>query len=217
MSICEKPIEWRGSSLEDLKAFPLEAVKYFGHELHLLQHGLEPTDFKAMQNLGSGVMELRKRLPDGAFRVVYVAKFEHAVVVLHSFQKKAKPPPAAIPTSSKPVTAPCYRKSEMNDIDTAHRHTTPADGNVFADLGLDDAERLHAASIALIRNKTALMDGISEWVSANGLKQAQAAEILGISRPRVSDLLNRKTAKFTLDALVQIAAKAGKTVHLQIS
>ncbi len=86
----EKPIEWRASSLDDLKHFPIEAIKHFGYELHLIQHGLEPNDFKYMNNLGSGVMELRKRLPDGAFRVVYVAKFERAIFVLHSFQKKTQ-------------------------------------------------------------------------------------------------------------------------------
>jgi conserved hypothetical protein len=52
----EKPIEWRDTSLEDLKAFPIEAVRHFGYELGLIQNGLEPTDFKPMISLGSGVM-----------------------------------------------------------------------------------------------------------------------------------------------------------------
>lgn len=86
----EKPLEWRGSSLEDLKAFPEQAIRHFGFELHAIQHGLEPTDWKPMQNLGSGVMELRKKLPDGAYRVVYVAKFTRAIFVLHAFQKKTQ-------------------------------------------------------------------------------------------------------------------------------
>lgn len=90
MEAKEKPIEWRDTSLADLKEFPIEAIKHFGYELGLIQNGLEPTDFKPMVNLGAGVMELRKRLPDGAFRVVYVAKFERAVFVLHSFQKKSQ-------------------------------------------------------------------------------------------------------------------------------
>ena len=90
MSIREKPIEWRDTSLEDLKAFPIDAIKYFGYELGLIQNGLEPSDFKPMPNLGGGVMELRKRTTDGTYRVVYVAKFERAVFVLHSFQKKTQ-------------------------------------------------------------------------------------------------------------------------------
>lgn len=85
-----KPIEWRDSSLEDLKAFPVAALKHFGYELDLIQQGHDPTDFKAMKNLGSGIMELRKKMLDGAFRVVYVAKFARAIFVLHSFQKKTE-------------------------------------------------------------------------------------------------------------------------------
>lgn len=45
MTNIEKPIEWRDSSLDDLKAFPIEAIKYFGHELRLIQNGLIPNDF----------------------------------------------------------------------------------------------------------------------------------------------------------------------------
>ena len=86
----EKPVEWRDSSLDDLKTFPKEAIRHFGHELGLIQNGLTPNDFKVMNNLGSGIIELRKRLPDGAFRMVYVAKFERAVFVLHCFQKKTQ-------------------------------------------------------------------------------------------------------------------------------
>ena len=46
--------------------------------------------FKAMNNLGSSVIELRKRLPNGVFRVVYVAKFEWAIFILHCFKKKTQ-------------------------------------------------------------------------------------------------------------------------------
>jgi len=48
------------------------------------------------------------------------------------------------------------------------------------------------------------------------LKQTQAAEILGVTRPRVSDLIHRKAIKFTIDALVDMLARAGKQVHLSI-
>ena len=53
-----------------------------------VQHGLPPDDFKPMKTIGAGVMEVRIRDEAGAFRVVYVAKFESAVYVLHCFQKK---------------------------------------------------------------------------------------------------------------------------------
>ncbi len=86
----EKPILWIGSSLEDLKAFPNQVTRDIGYELHAIQNGSEPSDWKPMQNLGHGILEIRKKDLTGAFRVAYVAKFENAVYVLHAFQKKSQ-------------------------------------------------------------------------------------------------------------------------------
>lgn len=82
------PVEFRGSSLEDLRAFPLTARREAGHQLDLVQHGREPDDWKPMNTVGRGVKEIRIRDEAGAFRVLYVAKFADAVYVLHCFQKK---------------------------------------------------------------------------------------------------------------------------------
>ena len=56
----------------------------------MVQAGREPSDFKSMSTIGAGVSELRVRDNTGAFRVIYVAKFEDAVYVLHAFQKKTR-------------------------------------------------------------------------------------------------------------------------------
>lgn len=47
-------------------------------------------------------------------------------------------------------------------------------------------------------------------------KQAQAAEILMVSRPRVSDVVNMKVSKFTIDTLVNMLSRVGKPVRLAI-
>lgn len=49
------------------------------------------------------------------------------------------------------------------------------------------------------------------------LKQADAAQIPGMTRPRVSDVINRKTPKFTIDALVDMLARTGKRVEFSIA
>lgn len=85
-----KPIEFRGSALDDLRAFPLAAKREAGVQLDRVQRGLEPSDWKPMRTIGAGVREIRVKDQDGAFRVVYVAKFEDAVYVLHCFQKKTQ-------------------------------------------------------------------------------------------------------------------------------
>ncbi|MFT3816651.1 MAG: type II toxin-antitoxin system RelE/ParE family toxin [Rubrivivax sp.] len=85
-----KPVDFRGASLEDLRAFPPSAIREAGYQLDRVQRGLMPDDAKPMPGIGSGVMELRIWDEAGTFRVVYVAKFADAVYVLHCFQKKTQ-------------------------------------------------------------------------------------------------------------------------------
>jgi phage-related protein len=83
-----KPIEFRATSLTDLRDFPRTAIREAGFQLDKIQHGLAPDDAKPMPTIGSGVTELRLWDEAGTFRVVHVAKFGDAVYVLHCFQKK---------------------------------------------------------------------------------------------------------------------------------
>lgn len=85
-----KPVEFLGSSLDDLRAFPLLTRREAGHQIDQVQNGQEPDDWKPMSVVGHGVKEIRIRDPAGAFRVIYVAKFAEAVYVLHCFQKKTE-------------------------------------------------------------------------------------------------------------------------------
>lgn len=83
-----KPVRFLGSAREDLAAFPESARRDAGYELFMVQVGRNPTDFKPLQSVGPGAYELRVRDRAGAFRVIYVARFEDAVYILHAFQKK---------------------------------------------------------------------------------------------------------------------------------
>jgi phage-related protein len=85
-----RPIEFRGGALEDLRAFPQAARRAVGFQLDHVQRGREPDDWKPMNSIGPGVKEIRIRDTAGAFRVVYLARFEDAVYVLHCFQKKTQ-------------------------------------------------------------------------------------------------------------------------------
>lgn len=84
-----KSLNFIGSSLDDLRNFPEEARKAAGFELFAVQRGLEPSDWKPMPSIGRGVKEIRIHV-FGEWRVIYIAKFEDAVHVLHSFQKKSR-------------------------------------------------------------------------------------------------------------------------------
>jgi phage-related protein len=82
-----KEIRWVGSSYDDLLAFPPEPRREAGFELGKVQAGLVPTDWKSFDDVGAGAKEIRIRSASGIYRVLYVAKFEEAIYVLHCFQK----------------------------------------------------------------------------------------------------------------------------------
>ena len=84
----EKEIRWVGSAYEDLLVFPQDTRREAGFQLGKVQAGLDPTDWKPFGDVGVGVKEIRLKDASGIYRVMYVAKFEEAVYVLHCFQKK---------------------------------------------------------------------------------------------------------------------------------
>jgi phage-related protein len=94
----EKEIIWVGSSYKDLLSFSEQAKQDAGYQLHRVQNGLEPEDWKPFQTVGSGVKEIRLNDDGNAFRVMYIAKFADRIYVLHSFKKKTQK------TSMKDIT-----------------------------------------------------------------------------------------------------------------
>ena len=86
----EKEIHWAGSAYSDLLAFPQDPRKEAGFQLGKVQAGLDPDDWKPFDDVGAGTKEICIREASGIYRVMYVAKFEEAVYVLHCFQKKTQ-------------------------------------------------------------------------------------------------------------------------------
>ncbi|MCB1055437.1 MAG: type II toxin-antitoxin system RelE/ParE family toxin [Acidobacteria bacterium] len=85
----ERPLSWLGTSLADVRAFPEEARRSAGYQLRRLQMGLTPTDWKPMTTVGSGVAEIRLR-GQQEHRVLYIAKFDEGIYILHAFEKKTQ-------------------------------------------------------------------------------------------------------------------------------
>ena len=88
-----KELFWYPACKTDFDNFPPEVQQDLGYQLHLLQSGHTPDDFKPLKSLDkeiSGVFELRYRDENDIFRVAYVAKFDNVIVVLHSWQKKTQ-------------------------------------------------------------------------------------------------------------------------------
>ena len=85
-----KEIEFLGNSLKELQKFPERARRKAGFELRRVQQGMEPADCKPMQTIGPGVQELRIWEGEGTYRVIYIARLQDAVYVLHAFVKKTQ-------------------------------------------------------------------------------------------------------------------------------
>ncbi|OHC62529.1 MAG: hypothetical protein A2045_11475 [Rhodocyclales bacterium GWA2_65_20] len=88
---------------------------------------------------------------------------------------------------------------------------TRGSGNVFADLGFaaEEAKNLQLRSQAMM--------AVESWYKASDLTQAMAAQALGITQPRLNQLLKGKIGEFSLDALVNMATRAGMRVGLTIA
>lgn len=100
-------IRFVGSARDDLKLFPTSARRDAGFQIDKLQIGLDPDDWKPMSSTGPGAREIRVRELDGAFRVIYVAKFDEAVFILHCFRKKTER------TSRKDLACAAARYKDM--------------------------------------------------------------------------------------------------------
>lgn len=88
---------------------------------------------------------------------------------------------------------------------------TRSSSNVFADFGFPPAE---AQSLLL---RTTLMIAVERFVEDSGLTQRAAAQRLGVTAPRLNDLLRGKLEKFSLDALVTMLAHAGMRVEFKVT
>lgn len=88
---------------------------------------------------------------------------------------------------------------------------TRSSGNVFADLGFDEAEAL------VLTLRAELIASLKQELATRHLTQVQASKILQVSQGRVSDLSRGKVEKFSLDMLVTFAARLGKHPRLELA
>ena len=82
-------------------------------------------------------------------------------------------------------------------------------GNVFIDLGFSPDEA------AILQMRADLMADLRKIIKAKRLTQAKAAQILGISQSRLSDLIRGKWERFSLEMLITLATRAGMHVTIK--
>ncbi len=87
---------------------------------------------------------------------------------------------------------------------------TRSSGNVFRDLGFSPEEAEH------LKIRSDLMIQLQKLIASRGLKQTQAAKILRVTQPRVSDLLRGRIDLFSTDVLIDMLARFGVRVKLVV-
>lgn len=145
---------------------------------------------------GKGVREIHIKESSGNYRVIYLANLEDAVYVLHAFRKKTQ----------------MRRKT---DIDLARKRLVVAMTERFKSVFDVITETPQEALNMKLR--AGLIREIRSKVEVAGWTQVETAKRLGITQPRVSDLLSGKLSKFSLDALVNILAAMGSEVKLEVA
>jgi len=83
-------------------------------------------------------------------------------------------------------------------------------GNVFRDLGFSSEEAEN------LKMRTDLMIRLSKVIQTRRLTQAQAADLFGVTQPRVSDLVRGKIDRFSIDTLVAMLGHAGVRVQIVV-
>jgi len=86
----QKPVEWIGSSKEDLREFPRDVRRVMGQAIDDAQHGGENPAVKALKGFGGrGVLEVVDDFDGDTYRAVYTVKFVGVVYVLHAFFRRS--------------------------------------------------------------------------------------------------------------------------------
>ena len=199
-----KRIVWHGDSLERIRSFPDDARQDVGYELERVQRNLgEPRDWKPMNLVGAGVVEIRVHAR-GEYRVFYVAKWKDFIhVCTHSRRRRGKPGKPDIELAAKR-----YREAVEEQV-MAKRQQGVSD-NVFEQLGFKPEEALN------LRIRSEMMNALIAEIEKKGLTQAQAATLLGVSEPRISDLMRGKLHLFSIDTLVALLSASGLRVEMKV-
>jgi predicted XRE-type DNA-binding protein len=127
-----------------------------------------------------------------------------------SFMHSKKRARKLLKKTSKSRASDSKSLSAKND-DLRKGSMVASGGSIFDDLGFPPAEAMN------LRLRSQLMIELRRMIEHRGLSQAQAAKLLGVTQPRISNLMGGKINLFSLDHLVTIAARAGAVVRMSVA
>jgi predicted XRE-type DNA-binding protein len=198
-----KPVEFRGSALEDLRAFPEAARREAGYQLDQIQRGREPDDWKPMNAVGPRGTRNSDSRCRGSIQSVVCGEVRRRGLRAALFPEEDAENEQ---TGSEPgrATLPGFVKG-------AGSMSKKRFANVW------DAIEDTPAQAENMKLRLALMMALKDHIARIGLSQSEAAKLLGVTQPRISDLMRGKIELFGLDTLVNMIGAAGLHVEMRIS
>jgi predicted XRE-type DNA-binding protein len=197
-----KPVEFRGSSLDDLRTFPLAARREAGRQLDQIQNGQDADDWKPMNTAGQGVKEIRIRDAAGAF-----PDYLRSQVCRRRIRPALLPEKDGENQQRQPGSG---RKALPGFIEGARTMSNQRFDSVWDAIEdtPEEAENMKLRSI--------LMSALKSHLTHTQMSQAEAAKLFGVTQPRVSDLMRGKINLFGLDALVNMATATGLHIEMRV-
>ena len=206
-----KPVVWMGSSRKDLKRFPDSVQHQVGYAIYVAQRGGKHRDAKVLTGFGgAGVLEVVEDFRGDTFRAVYTLKYSDSVYVLHAFQKRSKSGASnAAPRHGTHRAAPARGRtnSQREKVMSKKSHEIGS-GNVFKDLGIPNAEEHLVKAQLVFKIDTIMKD--------RGLKQAEAADLLGVKQPDVSKMLRGDFRQFSVERLLRFLVALNQDVEIVV-
>jgi predicted XRE-type DNA-binding protein/phage-related protein len=200
-----KQLVFLGDSKKALKSFPAAAQRKFGYELLKVQAGDQPSDSKPMPSVGSGVEEIRNM-----GRVRNISRDLPGAKAAGRVRSARLSKEVAGNKSTRSRTG---AKASFRPLVTSGRKGEP-DYEEFESVW--DALGFSPQEAANLETRSLLMIQIERIIKKSRWTQATAAKHCGVSQPRVNDLLRGRIEKFSIDALVNMAACLGQKVHIQL-
>ena len=212
-----KRVEWIGSSRTDLKRFPEPVQHRVGFAIYQAELGHRRRDAKPLGGFGSGALEVVSCHDGDTFRGRSVPSGSR-LPSTSCTPSRRKPAGASQhrrpnPTSSAGASPPPSGTTVTRTVETYAMEPTETTvergcGNVFADLGLPDADAHFV--------KAELVSRIDDIVRKRGITQTEAARLLGLSQPDVSRLLRGDFREYPLERLFRLLTALGRDVDIII-
>jgi phage-related protein len=112
-----RPLEFVGTSRDELRSFPKKVQKHVGDDLLAVQHGGKPARAKPLRGFsGAGVLEIIEKYDSDTYRAVYTVRLRGAVYVPPCIQKKST---HGIATAKHDLDLIARRLREAEAIDRA--------------------------------------------------------------------------------------------------